>query len=40
MKFARVGVGVGKIQATEEPFFGTRAEARVNVKITFAHILN
>src|SRR6266480_3574447 len=38
MKLARVGIGVGKIKPAEKPFFRARAEARVNVKVTFAHI--
>src|SRR6266480_1918824 len=38
MELARVGIGVGKIKPAEKPFFRARAEAGVNVKITFAHI--
>ena len=39
MEIARIGVTVGKIEPAEEPFFRTRAEARMNVKIAAAHAL-
>jgi hypothetical protein len=38
MQLARVGIRIRKIKPPEEPFFRTRAETGVNVKITFAHI--
>src|SRR5437899_1194655 len=38
MKLAWIGIGVGKIEPPEEPFFRARAETGVNVKITLAHI--
>jgi hypothetical protein len=38
MQLARIGIRIGKIKSPKEPFLGTRAEAGVNMKITFAHI--
>ena len=38
MQLAGIGIGVGKIKPAEKPFFRARAEAGVNVKVTFAHI--
>ncbi len=38
MQLARVGIRIRKVKPPEEPFFRTRAETGVNVKITFAHI--
>ena len=38
MELARIGVGVGKIEASKQPLLRARAESGVNVKITFAHI--
>ena len=38
MELARVGIGVGKIEPAEQPFFRAGAESGVNVKVTFAHI--
>ena len=35
-----LGVAIGKIEAPEEPFLGTRAEAGVNVKVATAHVRN
>lgn len=38
MELARVGIGIRKIKSAEKPLFRARAEAGVNVKVTFAHI--
>ena len=38
MQLARVGIGVRKIKPPEKPFLRSRAEAGVNVEVTFAHI--
>jgi len=38
MQLARVGIGVRKIKSPKKPFLRARAEAGVNVEITFAHI--
>src|SRR5947207_4298791 len=34
---ARVGVAVGKLQSSKEPFFRARAVARVDMEVAFAH---
>jgi hypothetical protein len=38
MQFARIGIGIGKVEPPEKPFLRAGAVTRVNVKITFAHI--
>src|SRR4029434_9013914 len=38
IQLLRVGIAVREIQTTKEPFFRARAVARMNMKITPAHI--
>jgi hypothetical protein len=38
IQLLRIGIAVGEIQTTKEPFFRARAVARMDMKIALAHI--
>jgi hypothetical protein len=38
IQLVRIGIAVGEIQTTKEPFFRARAVARMNMKIALGHI--